>query len=205
MTTKKPVFIFDFGGVLVDWNPYRVYLKYFGGDKQAVDQFFEEIDFFGWNYEQDKGRSFAEGVAVLSGRFPHHAGLIRAYDVEWEQSVGEVNAHTVHILEELKRQGYTLLGLTNWSAEKFPLVRNKLSFMGLLDYIVISGEVGLAKPDPQIFDHVLGYAGCPASECIFIDDSLANIETARKKGMQVVHFQSAEQLSAEMEKAGFLV
>lgn len=199
---NKPVLIFDFGGVLIEWNPYNVYLRYFDGDKRAVERFFKEIDFFGWNYEQDKGRSFARGVAVLSERFPQYAELICAYDTEWENSIGALNQPVKAILERLKLQGYKLLGLTNFSLEKYKLIEDRLDFITYLDHTVISGEVGMAKPDHEIFELALRHAGCVADECIFIDDSLVNVESARQFGMRAIHFQSAEQLWGDLERAG---
>ena len=195
---QKPVLIFDFGGVLLDWDPRNLYRKYFPHDPVAMERFLAEINFFDWNFQQDKGRSFAEGVAELSGRFPERAALIRAYDQEWEESIRGPIQPTVDVLNPLKHNGYSLYGLTNWSAEKFELVAHKFDFFNIFDYILVSGVVRLAKPDPRIFTLLLERIGRPASECVLIDDSAVNIEAARQLGFKTIHFVSASQMLAEL-------
>ncbi|HXD10586.1 MAG TPA: HAD family phosphatase [Anaerolineales bacterium] len=198
MTTIKAI-IFDYGNVLLEWNPRLVYRPYFN-DEAKMEQFLNEVDFMEWNAQQDKGRSFAEGVAVLSQQFPQHARLIQAYHENWKDSIGEAYWDTVEILQQLKQAGYRLYGLSNWSAETFPLVRARYNFFDLLDAMVISGEVGFVKPEPEIYQIMLDKIGKPAEECLFIDDSLPNIQQAEKLGFVGIHFQSAEQLRIELEK-----
>jgi len=204
MTTTIQAILFDFGNVLLEWNPRHVYRRYFPNNEEAMEHFLQEVNFMDWNAQLDKGRSFAEGVALLSRQFPHHADLIRAYHDNWEKSIGNHLEGTVEIMKRLKRSGYRLYGLSNWSAETFPIVRDRYEFFGLLDDIVISGEVGSIKPEPEIFKIMLDRVGKPAEQCLFIDDALANIEQARKMGFATIHFQSSEQMEEEMRKLGLL-
>lgn len=198
MTSPIKAIIFDFGNVLLEWDPRHVYKNYFPDDPEGMEQFLKEINFMEWNQDQDKGRPFVEGVAILSEQFPHHAPLIRAYYDHWIDSVTGSIAGTVEILRQLKAAGYPLYGLSNWSAETFPRARAKHDFFDLLDDIVISGEVGHIKPDPQIFHILLGRIGRPAQACLLIDDSLPNIHQAEKLGFHVIHFQAPEQLKKSL-------
>lgn len=204
MTSHIKAIIFDFGNVLLEWNPRNVYQRYFPDDPEGMERFFEEVNFADWNLQQDKGRPFAEGVAILSQQFPHHSHLIQAYHDHWVESVGGSIAGTVRILEQLKQAGYSLYGLSNWSAETFPYARKKYDFLDLLDDIVISGEVGYIKPDPEIFQIILEKIGRPAQECLFIDDSLTNINQAQKMGFETIHFQSPEQLETSLRQLKIL-
>ncbi|MGZ9226596.1 MAG: HAD family hydrolase [Anaerolineales bacterium] len=199
MTTKIQAVIFDFGNVLLEWNPRHVYRRYFQNE-DAMEQFLAEVNFMDWNAQQDKGRTFAQGVAELSRQFPHYSELIQAYHDNWEDSIGEFFAGTVEIMKRLKAKGYSLYGLSNWSAETFPLAREKYDFFNLLDDIVISGEVGMIKPDPEIFEHLLQRISRKADECLFIDDAPANVEQAQKMGFTTIQFQSPEQLEDELRK-----
>lgn len=204
-TNQHPrAIVFDFGGVLVDWNPRHLYRKLFNGDDQAVEKFLDEIGFAPWNLEMDRGRPFAESVADLSRQFPQYAELIRAYDLRWEESVPGPIAPTVNILQTLKRAGYPLYGLSNWSREKFQLVRHRYTFLDWFDAVVISGEVRMIKPDPRIFRLLLEKIGLPAEQCVFIDDSETNIAQARRLGFDVIHYQSSEQLCVELTQRGLL-
>ena len=204
MTTAIQAVLFDFGNVLLEWNPRRVYRRYFPDNEEAMEQFLHEVNFMEWNAQLDKGRSFSEGVAVLSRQFPHHSDLIQAYHDNWEESIGDYLEGTVAIMRRLKQAGYALYGLSNWSAETFPIVRDRYDFFRLLDDIVISGEVGSIKPEPDIFKIMLGRIGKPAAQCLFIDDSLANIEQARRMGFGTIHFQSPEELEKDLYKLQLL-
>lgn len=202
--TSLSAIIFDFGGVLIDWNPHYLYRSFFDNDDEAVARFLKEIGFVEWNVEQDRGRPFAAAVAELSERFPHQAHLIRAYNEQWEESIGGAIQPTVDILGALKQRGYALYGLSNWAAETFYRIRSRFPFFEWLDAIVLSGEERMIKPDPRIYAVMLDKIGRPASECLFIDDSPANIAVAKQLGFNTIHFTSSEQLADELIKRGLL-
>ncbi len=124
-----------------------------------MEDFLEEINFMEWNAQQDKGRSFIEAVAILSKQFPHHAHLISAYHENWKESLTGAIDGTVELLRMLKKKGYVLCGLSNWSTETFSIVRHEFEFLDLLDDIVISGDVKLIKPEPEIFEVCLQRIG----------------------------------------------
>lgn len=191
--------IFDFGGVLLKWDPRHLYQRYFPNDPESMERFFKEVDFTGWNAHQDRGRSFKEGIAALSAQFPHYSHLIEAYHEHWIESIVGVFDGTVEIVTQLKQNGFPVYGLSNWSTETFPLARQKYHFFDLLDGIVLSGEVGYNKPEPEIYQIMLEKIGKPALECLFIDDSLANIQQAQKMGFQTIHFQTPEQLKESIQ------
>ncbi len=196
--------VFDFGGVLLDWNPRHLYRRVFD-DPRRMEEFLAEIHFSEWNFEQDKGRPFAVGVEELSARFPQHAQLIRLYHERWEESVSGTIPGSVEILRQLKAAGRRLYGLSNWSAETFPIARRKYrQVFDRLDGYVISGQVGLAKPDPAIFRYLAEQIHRLPSECLMIDDHEPNIDAARQVGYQTILFRSPEQLAGELRKLGLL-
>jgi 2-haloacid dehalogenase len=198
MSSPIKAIIFDYGNVLLEWNPRLVYQRYFPDDPDGMERFFEEVNFADWNLQQDKGRPFKEGVAILSREFPHYSHLIQAYHDLWIHSVGEPIAGTIEIVKRLKKAGYPLYGLSNWSAETFPLARRKHDFFDLFDDMVISGEVGQIKPEPEIFQILLGKIKKPANECLFIDDAMPNIQQAQSMGFATIRFHSPEQLEAAL-------
>jgi len=206
MSERKayPIIVFDFGGVLLDWNPRYLYQKLFNGNSAAMERFLHEIGFHDWNTEQDKGRPFVEGIAELCKRFPKYANLINVYYERWEESVAGPIVETVEILRLLKHKGYSLYGLSNWSAETFHLVRSRYDFLNWFKAIVISGEVKLVKPDPRIFEVLLQRISNPAEKCLFIDDSEINISVAREMGFNTIHYRSPEQLERELSKRNLL-
>jgi len=200
MTTTITAIIFDYGNVLLEWNPRYVYRHFFPDDPEGMEQFFQEVNFMEWNLQQDKGRPFTEGVAILSKQFPQYEHLIQAYHDRWIDSVGGTITGTVALLKQLKQAGFPLYGLSNWSAETFPYARAKYDFFDLFDDMVISGEVGHVKPDPEIFQIILDKIGRPAQECLLIDDSLLNIQQANKMGFVTIHFESPVHLEKELKQ-----
>ncbi len=190
--------IFDLGNVLLKWDVYRLYKRFFT-DPKAVDSFLQEVRFFEWNAQQDAGRSFKEGVAVLSAEFPQYAELIQAYDTYWEDCVTETIDGTIQIARELKNAGWPLYILSNFSLEKFSLVHSRYDFLNIFDDLIISGEHKLVKPDPSIYKYTLRRINREAGECLFIDDSLPNIEAARILGFRTIHFRSPEQLDMDLK------
>jgi 2-haloacid dehalogenase len=198
----QPTIVFDFGGVLLDWNPRHLYRKIFKGDEEAMERFLEEIHFMEWNIQQDAGRPFAEAVEIHCQQFPDDCDLIRAYHERWEESIAGAIQPVVEILYQLRARGYRLVALSNWADETFQQVRHQYEFMDWFEDIIISGAVKLVKPDPRIFELLLKRIQRPAEACVLIDDSRANIEVARQLGMQTIHFQSPEQLVVELGEMG---
>jgi 2-haloacid dehalogenase len=201
----SPAIVFDFGGVLLDWNPRYLYDKMFNENPADLDRFLTEVGFSEWNVQQDKGRPFADAVAELEAKFPHYAPYIRAYDERWEEFMGGPIHGTVELLYAIKQAGYPLYALSNWSAETFGRIRHQYDFLNWFDTIVLSGTLKLIKPDPQIFNVFLSMVSRNAEDCLFIDDSKANIAAASQLGFQTILFESPEQLKGELLVRGVLV
>jgi len=202
MEMPLPIVVFDLGGVLIDWNPRYLFRKFFRGDHVAMERFLEEIDFHEWNAEMDRGRSFAESVDDLCRRFPHRAPLIRSFHDRWEETLGEPILPVVNLLLRLKEAGVALHALTNWSADTFPIARRRFSFLKCFSTILVSGEVGLAKPDPRIFSLFLERIGHPAADCMYIDDTIQNVEFARSIGMDAIFLSTPASLEDKMGRRG---
>jgi 2-haloacid dehalogenase len=201
--TSPHALIFDFGGVLVDWNPHYLYRQFFDNDDGAVARFLQEIGFYQWNLQMDAGRPFDATVAELGAQFPQHAHLIRAYHERWPETLGGPIQPSVDILRALKAAGYPLYGLTNWSSEKFKLARPNFGFFDWFDTIVVSGDVALIKPDPRIFELCLQRISRVAGECAYIDDSASNVTAAQALGFSAIHFESPARLDTRLKQIGF--
>jgi 2-haloacid dehalogenase len=195
--------VFDLGGVLVDWNPRHLYRSLID-DEAEMERFLDEICNQAWNEQQDAGRPFKDAVESLAREHPEHAHLIEAYDREWARMLGEPLAGTVALLDELAHTGVPLYALSNWSAEKFPVAVERYEFLRRFRGIVISGAVGIKKPDPRIYQHLASaYALSPPST-LFIDDSHANVAAARALGFVALRFTSPEVLSDELSSLGLI-
>jgi 2-haloacid dehalogenase len=188
--------IFDFGGVLIDWNPRYLYKDHFATEAE-MEVFLENICTDAWNIEQDRGRPLAEATKLLQGKHPEFRDLIALFYGEWETMMKSDIPGTVKILHEV-RPKYKLYGLTNWSAETIDFAYNRFDFFEQFDGIVVSGVEKLIKPDYTFFYILLNRHDIKADESVFIDDNAANIKAAKELGFLTVHFKNPEQLREEL-------
>jgi len=201
---QRRIVVFDFGGVLLNWNPRHLYRKLFAGDEVAMESFLANVCTAAWNERQDAGRSFADGVAELLPRHPDKEALIAAFGQRFDEMIAGPIDGTVEILAELKRSGVPRYGLTNFSAETFRPQRQRFEFLSWFDGIVVSGEEGVIKPDPRIFRILLERYRIAPEETVFIDDSPANAAAATALGIHGIHFRSPEALRSELVSLGLL-
>ena len=198
------VVIFDIGNVLIRWDARLLYRQLLP-DEAAIDAFLEEVGFHAWNLDLDRGLGFDEGVAALSGRFPHRAELIGAFHHRWHETVpGEV-AGSVAILQALAAAGVPLYAITNFSEEKYLETRARFGFLGLFRDVVVSGKERLLKPDPAIYRLCLGRNGLLAADCVFVDDNADNVAGAAAVGIDAIRFTDAAALAAELGRRGVMV
>ncbi len=202
MPDRRPrpdLVLFDLGGVLIEWDPRRLYRKLIA-DEAAMEAFLGTVCTPAWNLELDRGRPFAEAVAELVAAHPEKRPLIEAYHQRWLEMIGGPIEATVALLEELAARRTPLRALTNWSAETFALVHDDpaYAFLGRFAHIYVSGSLGMIKPDDDIFEHVLDDTGLDAGSVLFIDDSAANIEAARRLGFLTHHFAGAAELERRL-------
>jgi 2-haloacid dehalogenase len=196
--------VFDLGGVLIDWDPRYAY-RQMGGTEAEIEHFLEHVATSGWNHQFDAVKPFAEGIAERKERFPDHAEWIEAWWSRWPDMLGGAIDGTVQILRELRDAGTPLYALTNWSAETFPIARERFDFLDWFDGIVVSGEVEKAKPDADIFAHLSDDFGIVPAEAVFIDDSAPNVATARRLGFHGIDFTTPAALRADLARLGLPV
>jgi 2-haloacid dehalogenase len=197
--------VFDLGGVLIDWNPEYVFLKEFRGDREKMNWFFNTICTSSWNEEQDAGYSIEKATNERVAMFPKHERLIRMYYSEWEQMLGFEHTETVEILRRLHdSKEHSIYSLTNWSNETFPVALKKFPFLSWFKGILVSGDVGLKKPDPEIYKLLLDRYGLKANTCVFIDDRTENVKAASALGFSGIVFKNHTQLSKDLKKLNII-
>ncbi|QHT72178.1 HAD family phosphatase [Rhodocytophaga rosea] len=195
--------IFDFGGVLIDWNPRYLYRKMFDKEHE-MEWFLSTVCTNDWNLAQDKGRPFAEAVTLLQAQFPAYKDQVVAFYERWpEMLAGEIPG-SIAVLDELLARNYAVYGLTNWSHETFPVAQERFEFLNRLHGIVVSGREKMGKPDKEIFHLLLNRFGLISRQCVFIDDNAANIQTAQELGFHTIHFTSANEMRKELEQYNLL-
>jgi 2-haloacid dehalogenase len=203
MSPSITTIVFDIGNVLIEWNPRHLYRKIFS-DPERMEWFLRHVCSDEWNLEQDRGRSFAEAVEERIARFPELAAEIRAYDERWEGMLNGAIEGSLRVLRQLQTKGWPIFAITNFSREKYAVACQRFPFLTEFEGTIVSAHERLVKPSAEIFQCFLRRYDRQASECLFIDDSSANIAAARSLGFHTAHFTSADKLGADLAKLGIL-
>ncbi|MBR4841897.1 MAG: HAD family phosphatase [Bacteroidaceae bacterium] len=187
--------IFDYGNVLVDWNPAYLFLPYFKGDKERCRYFTDHVCNREWFTRMDRGESMDVCVSELQKQYPQYADAVAMFRDRWfEMCNGEIPG-MMELIDEIKAKGIGVYGLTNWPSDTFEEARHRFKTMGSIDKYVVSSSVKLAKPDPAIYRSLLSKYDLRAEECVFIDDRKDNVDAAVGLGMKGIVFPgTAEEL-----------
>ncbi|NYH90538.1 HAD family phosphatase [Actinopolymorpha rutila] len=196
--------VFDVGGVLLDWNPRYLYRTLLA-DEAEVERFLAQVCTPEWNAAQDAGRTWAEGVAELTARFPEHRDLIHAYDERWAEMVAGTLEETVAVLDTLRAAGVPTYALTNFSAEKWTVACEEWPFLADLDGAVVSGVERVSKPDPAIYRLLLDRHDLAADSTFYTDDVPVNVHAARSVGLRAEVFLDGSTLRGQLKAAGLPV
>lgn len=194
---------FDVGRVIVQWNLRHLFEQLIE-DPEELDWFCANVVTEEWHFEHDAGRSLAEMVPERKALYPDYAHLIDAYAKRFLDTIPGRIPGTTELIERLSARGVPLFAITNFGVEfwqEFCLTEPVLD--KFLD-IVVSGEERLTKPDPKIFELAEQRFGFAAKEMLFIDDSAANVASARALGWQTHQFLGAPQLEVELIERGLI-
>jgi len=195
--------VFDIGNVLVRWDPRNLYRRMGYSDADTVS-ILAEIGLLEINHRVlDAGEPFTAILDALIERFPRHAEFIHAFDERWVELLGGAIPATVAILKALKEAGVPVHAISNYNRVKFDIARTLFPFLDDFDELILSGDVGVVKPDPEIFRLLIRRRDLDVRRTVFIDDSVDNVATARQLGFATIHFNEATiDLRTELLRVG---
>lgn len=186
--------IFDFGNVLVKWQPEKVYSEHFGDEAKAW-WFMRHVCDLDWRQRIDAGERYDACIAEKAAQHPEYKEALEMYHSHWQEMLTGEMEGMCEVLAELKQEpDVRIYGLTNWSMETFPAARERFGILQMIDNYVVSGAEGLVKPDARLFRVLLERYGLEARECIFIDDNEANVRAAEALGITGIVFRGANDL-----------
>jgi 2-haloacid dehalogenase/putative hydrolase of the HAD superfamily len=195
--------VFDVGNVIVRWDPRTLYSKIFP-DPAERDWFLAHVCTMDWHTAHDEGVSFAENRGPLIARFPQHEAAIVAWGERFFEMFSGAIPETEAAIEAMAQRGVPMVGLTNMSADTAAQTFAMSAAFARLSDIVVSGAVGLMKPDPAIFELAAARAGLAPGELLFVDDSQRNIDAAAALGFDVHRFDDPAALTPALAARGLL-
>ena len=183
--------VFDLGGVLFDWNPRKLLERRYANPAHREllhESIFRHAD---WQ-ELDRG-TLDESTAIqrFQARTNFPSNEIAALMQDVRESLTPLEDSWL-LLHDLRRRGVPLYCLSNMAASTFVYLQSRYSRWEMFDGIVISSEIGMLKPDREIYEHLLGRFGLQARRTVFIDDHEPNVIGARSAGIQAIHFTGVE-------------
>jgi 2-haloacid dehalogenase len=197
------IVVFDIGNVLLRWDRRNLFRKTFD-DEARMERFLATACAMDFVAHTDVVADFSQAVAERAEAFPEFAEELRLFDERWIETLGDPIEENVEVMRRLKAAGRPVHALSNFAAEKFALARERHPFLDELDTCVVSGHVGIVKPDPRIYEILFARVGRPASELLFIDDSIANVRASEAAGMAAIHFRPGVDLKSELRSRGAL-
>ncbi len=205
MTASRPrAVLWDVGNVIVRWDPRAPYATMFE-EPADLDRFLSHVCTIPWHVEHDKGVGFAENAAPLIARFPEHADAIRTWDERFHEMLSGPIPETAAVIDALAERDVPQFALTNMPQSKWPAVQAiSPRHFGYFRDAIVSGDEKVIKPDRRIYEIMLERTGLQASDLLFVDDTVVNIQAAMDMGFHTHHFTDPAQLRAAVERHGLL-
>ena len=197
------IVVFDIGNVLLRWDRRNLFRKVFS-DEARMERFLANACSMDFVSHTDVVADFSGAVAERAEAFPEYAEELKLFDARWIETLGGPIEENVALLKRLRAAGRPVHALSNFAAEKFALARARHPFLDEFDACVVSGHVGVAKPDPRIFEILFARARRRPSELLFIDDSIANVRASEAAGMAAIHYRPGVDLESELLARGAL-
>ncbi len=194
--------IHDIGRVLIHWDPHGFYDHEIGAEARA--RLFSEVDLESMNLRIDGGAPWRETVRATAGAHPEWAEAIHLWHDRWLEMASPAIDHSVRLMRALRARGVPVHALTNFGRESFAFAREHYDFFNEFDGAVVSGEHGVVKPEPRIYELVEEMTGLSGDALLFVDDNPDNIDAARARGWRVHLFEDALGWAARLVAEGLL-
>ena len=191
--------IFDVGQVLVKFNPQNLFIKILK-DEEKVDFFLKNICTWEWHIQQDLIYDTSKAAGPVIKKYPEYKEAIEAFYGRFLEMIDSVHQENVNLALKLKQKGYPIYLLSNFPGDQFEKYRLQNSFLDEFDDRIISGDVGLAKPDIKIYQLAIKKFNLNPEESLFIDDKIENTKGAEQAGIKTIQLQNPEDLDKEIRK-----
>ena len=192
---KTDTIVFDVGNVLLSFDPKKVASLLPGERRDALygalfgpDWRWAAFD-LGVETNEEIAQSVADAAGVANGKDM----VLRAF-YDFYKTMEPLPLY--HLIPRLKSMGKRLYALTNYGEPAFSFTCEAFPNLLLLDGLVVSAREKVCKPDSAIFALLTARYGLNPGEALFIDDSAANVQSAKAAGFRVWHYTGDDAVAA---------
>jgi putative hydrolase of the HAD superfamily len=191
-------FVFDLGGVLLEWNPNRL-VQIFTESKEEqnklLDYMRQEEKWVKWDNGELNDDEFALQTSTFTGigkqRIDRFLQLIKDSLL--------IIPPTLELVYFAVKNGKNVYCISNMPEATYDYLKEKYSFFQLFKGIIISGIEKTAKPDPKLFSLLLERYSLDPDDTLFIDDSKKNLESAKTLGIRTLHFTPEKECFSQIK------
>ena len=188
----------------MDWDP-RYLLHEIAPEEERLNFLVEEVLDLDWFRSVDAGYPLSKAISERSEIYPEYADAMQMYVDRWPETIRGYYEGTLDIVRQLYVAKFPLFILSNWAKDTWILVEKDMEFLSYFRDRIISGQVGVAKPDKAIFEMAQKRFQVDPKTTLFIDDGQKNIDAAIAAGFEAVLFETPEKLASDIRSFGIVL
>lgn len=193
--------VLDIGNVLIRWDPEGFYDDRIGPERRK--RLFAEVPLYAMNHELDLGAPFRETVGQLAEDHPAWHDEVMLWHDEWLAMTRVEEPRMIELMWRIRGKGLQLWALSNFGIETLAVADAAYPFLAEFDRRIVSGELGVCKPDAEIYEAVEAQ-GVEAEHLLFTDDLAVNVEAAAARGWRTHRFDGVDGWRARLVREGVL-
>ncbi|MGY0613632.1 HAD family hydrolase [Vibrio sp. FJH11] len=193
--------VFDIGNVVVRWAPLEIVRLTFGNIESAEEKVKSIFQSDTW-LELNKG-IISESEAKLQYQRLHGLSELDCERLFYYVKQTQILIYgSVDLIKRVKEAGYRVFALTDNVHEIVTYLKETYTFWHLFEGATVSAEVGLLKPQPEIYQSLLTQHALESSQTVFIDDMPYNVKGAETVGISAIQFENPVQCEADLKSLG---
>jgi 2-haloacid dehalogenase len=193
--------VLDIGNVMLGWDPEGFYDRRIGAERR--ERMFAEVPLKEMNLRIDLGAPFLKTVSKVAEAYPAWHDEIMLWHDEWLGMTAADRPRSVELMRSIRSKGVPVWALSNFGIETLALADAEYPFLTEFDRRIVSGELGVAKPEPEIYEAVEAQ-GVEPERLLYTDDNPANVAAAAERGWHTHLFDGAEGWAARLVAEGLL-
>ena len=178
-------YIFDLGKVIVKFKVENLFKKFFKTDRE-IKYFLNNICTWDWHIQQDTKYDTSKAADSLIKKYPNYKIPIEAFYGRFLEMIDGIYEENLKIALNLKKKGKKIYILSNFPGDQFDNFMKQNKFLNEFDDMIISGKVGLKKPDKKIYELAIKKFDCNPNKTLFIDDRPENTKAAQNLGINII-------------------